>query len=77
LSALRKLCALETRTPRQGDHPSDDVKVIPDPAFVFDESNMPSNFDESSFLYASDFSGDESPYALMDSIIWGGSRGTF
>jgi len=77
LSALRKLCALETRTPRPGDHPWDDVKVIPDPAFIFDESQLPSNFDESSFLFPSDFSGDESPYALMDSIMWGGGRGTF
>lgn len=90
LSALRKLSALESRTPKQLDLMDAQTNttattggvsaVNPSPANPFDYSasstNLSSlNFDESSFWVPSPLSGFEdesSPYALMDSIIWGG-----
>lgn len=70
VSALRKLCALESRTPRPMEEAS--------PSYAFDATSSSGtqwNFDDSSFFIPSPLSGfedDSSPYALMDSIITGG-----
>lgn len=88
VSALHKLSATESRTPKlpedwQGQtqptqtvHTSrgEDSKVTQP---QLDEAALAMGFDESGFFLPNPLSGFEdesSPYALMDSIIWGGNR---
>lgn len=75
VSALHKLSAIDSRTPRQleeisGTKPAPEI----DPRNLHPDG-FPLDFDESAFFLPSPLSGfedDSSPHALMDSIIWGG-----
>ncbi|KAB8346018.1 hypothetical protein FH972_023070 [Carpinus fangiana] len=82
ISALSKLSASESRTPKtvddwqQGNQVSqaDENKMSQQ---QIDEAALSMGFDEAGFFLPNPLSGFEdesSPYALMDSIIWGGGR---
>jgi len=77
VSALRKLSTTESRTPKIMEDVSGTVPMpAVEPTDMFAASNALMNYDESQFFIPSPLSGFEdesSPYALMDSIIWGGS----
>jgi len=77
VSALRKLSATESRTPKvMEDASGGGTMPAVEPTDMFAASNALMNYDESQFFIPSPLSGFEdesSPYALMDSIIWGGS----
>lgn len=84
ISALKKLSALESRTPKQMEEPgaaqTGDLSGTNSYHYPASNTSQSLNFDDlndMSFFIPSPLSGFEdesSPYALMDSIIWGGGR---
>lgn len=82
VSALKKLSATESRTPKileGGTGAAGDPIVLPtsEPTDLYAANNALLSYDESQFFIPSPLSGFEdesSPYALMDSIIFGGGR---
>lgn len=79
LSALRKLCAIDTRTPRHAEDLVNGAKNV-EPSYGFENANPDMwNFEDSTFYLPSPLSGfedDSSPHALMDSIFFGGTNTT-
>lgn len=82
VSALRKLCAIETRTPRHAEDYINGARSSADNSYSYEGTNGTNNgmwdFDNNSTFYLpsplSGFEDDSSPHALMDSIIFGGSH---